>query len=151
VTLDVESLDLTEISPQDFARLIKDLSKRELAAIATGPSRGRIVDEILSRMAQSFNREAAGRLAALVRWRIVDEDQPEIAFEMDIADGACRVTAGVSDRKPRVTLALSTADFARLVSGNATGTGLFMTRRLKVSGDLGLAAVLVRYFDIPKA
>lgn len=46
---------------------------------------------------------------------------------------------------------MSAADFARLVSGNATGTALFMTRRLKVAGDLGLAASLVRYFDIPKA
>lgn len=150
MTLDVESLDFAEISPQDFARLIKDLSRRELAAIASGPSRGRIVDEIVSRMAQSFDSSAAGGLKALVRWRIVDEGQPDIAFEMDIADGSCLVTRGVSEREPRLGLAMSAADFARLASGNATGPALFMTRRLKVTGDLGLAASLVRYFDIPR-
>lgn len=148
MTLDV---DFAEISPQDFARLIKDMSKRELAAIASGPSRGRIVDEIVSRMAQSFDSSVGGGLKALIRWRIVDDGQPDIAFEMDIADGSCSVTTGVSSREPRLSLALSAADFARLVSGNATGPALFMTRRLKVSGDLGLATSLVRYFDIPKA
>jgi predicted lipid carrier protein YhbT len=149
--VDVEALDFARISPDEFARLIKDLPKRELAAVAAGPSRGRIVDEILSRMASSFNPEATGRLRALVRWRIVDEDQPDICFEMDIADGACQVAAGVTGRDARLSLTLSAADFARLVSGNAPGTALFMTRRLKVTGDLGLAASLVRYFDIPKA
>lgn len=149
--LDIETLDFAEISPDEFARLIKDMSKRELAAIAAGPSRDRIVDEILSRMAASFNPEAAGRLRALIRWRISDDGQPDIPFEMDIADGTCKVSSGATDREPRMALTMSTADFARLVSGNASGTTLFMTRKLKVSGDLGLAASLVRYFNIPKA
>ena len=148
---DIEELDFGKISPEEFARLIKDLPKRELAAITVGPTRGRIVDEILSRMAASFNAEAAGRLTALVRWRITDDGQPDIGFEMDIADGACRVSQGASENDPRVSLTLSAADFAQLVSGNTSGTTLFMTRRLKVAGDLGLAASLIRYFNIPKA
>ncbi len=149
--VDVEALDFAEISPGEFAKLIKDLPKRELTAIAGGSSRGRIVDEILSRMAASFNPGTAGRLKALIRWRIVDDGQPEIPFEMDIADGTCQVSPGTTERQARLGLTMSAADFARLVSGNATGTALFMTRRLKVAGDLGLAASLVRYFDIPKA
>jgi hypothetical protein len=149
--VDIESLDFAAISPDEFAGLIKDLSKRELAAIAAGPARGRIVDEILGRMAAAFNPEAAGRLKALVRWRIADDGQPDILFEMAIADGTCLVSPGITDRDPRVSLTMTTADFARLVSGNASGTTLFMTRRLKVAGDLGLAATLVRYFNIPKA
>jgi predicted lipid carrier protein YhbT len=149
--VDVEALDFAKISPGGFASLIKDLPKRELATVAAGPSRGRIVDEILSRMAASFDPGAAGRLKALIRWRIVDAGQPDIPFEMDIADGTCQVSLGTTDRAARLGLTMSTADFARLVSGNATGTALFMTRRLKVTGDLGLAASLVRYFDIPKA
>jgi predicted lipid carrier protein YhbT len=149
--LDIESLDFSGISPDEFARLVKGMSKRELAAITGGPSRGRIVDAILARMAAAFNPEAAGRLKALIRWRIVDDDQPDIGFEMAIADGTCEVLTDISDREPRVELTMSAADFARLASGNASGTALFMTRRLKVAGDLGLAASLVRYFDIPKA
>jgi hypothetical protein len=149
--LDVDSLDFTQISPQDFAKLIKGLSKRELAAIAGGPSRERIVDEIVGRMTSSFRPDVGGHLRALIRWHIVDANLPEIAFEMDIADRACHLGKGVSERNPRLVLTMSAADFARLASGNATGTALFMTRRLKASGDLGLAAGLVHYFDIPKA
>jgi predicted lipid carrier protein YhbT len=121
--VDVETLDFAEISPAEFARLIKDLPKRELATVTAGPSRG----------------------------RIVDEGQPDIPFEMDIADGTCQVSPGTTVREARLSLNMPAADFARLVSGNATGTALFMTRRLKVTDDLGLAASLVRYFDIPKA
>jgi hypothetical protein len=150
-TIDVDSLDFAAISPHDFAALIRDLSKRELAAIATGPSRERIVDEILGRMAASFKPETAGRLRALISWRIVDTGLPEIAFEMDIAEGVCRVGRGLTDREPRLGLTMSAVDFARLVSGNASGTTLFMTRRLKAAGDLGLAASLTRFFDIPRA
>jgi len=148
---DIESFDLTEISPPDFARLIKDMPERQLAAIGTGPSRERIVDEILSRMATSFKPEVGGQLRAVIRWRILDTDQPEITFEMDIADQACRLTKGVAEPEPRLVLTMSTADFARLASGNATGTALFMKGRLKAAGDLGLAAGLASYFDIPVA
>lgn len=149
--VDIEALDFAEISPDEFAALIKGLSKRELASVATGPARERIVDEILSRMAASFNPDVAGRLRALIRWRIADDDQPDISFEMSIADGTCQVSSGTTSLEARVSLTLSAADFARLVSGNASGTTLFMTRKLKVAGDLGLAASLVRYFNIPKA
>jgi predicted lipid carrier protein YhbT len=149
--IDIDTIDFGEISPDEFARLVKDLSKRELVAITAGPSRARIVDEILGRMAAEFNPETAGRLKALIRWRIVDDDQPDISFEMDIANGTCRISPDTSEGEPRVSLTMSAADFARLVSGNASGTALFMTRRLKVTGDLGLAATLVRYFNIPKA
>ncbi|MGK5643344.1 SCP2 sterol-binding domain-containing protein, partial [Streptomyces sp. URMC 126] len=43
------------------------------------------------------------------------------------------------------------AEFLRLVSGNASPVTMFMTRRLKLAGDVGLASGLTRYFDIPKA
>ena len=150
--LDLESADLAQYTPQEFARIVKELSKKELAALATGPARGRIIDEIFGRMRTSFKPDVAGRLRALVRWRITDAGSPEAVYEMDIADGACAVTQGAdADREPRLTMTLSGADFARLCSGNASGVTLFMTGRLKAAGDLGLASSLIRYFDIPKA
>lgn len=149
--LDLETADLSAFTPQEFASLVKALSRKELAAIASGPARGRIVDEIFGRMRDSFKLEVGDRLRALIRWRIADADAPDLVYDMDIADGECRVAAGADDREPRVALTLSAEDFARLCSGNASGVTLFMTRRLKASGDLGLASSLTRYFDIPKA
>jgi hypothetical protein len=149
--LDLETADLAAFTPREFARRVKALSKKELAAIASGPARGRIVDEVFGRMRGSFEPEAAGRLRALIRWRIADAGAPDLVYDMDIADGECRVAQGADDREPRVALTLSAEDFARLCSGNASGVTLFMTRRLKASGDLGLAGSLTRYFDIPEA
>jgi hypothetical protein len=149
--LDLETADLSAFTPEEFARIVKGLSKRELAALAAGPARARIVAEVFGRMRGSFKPEVAGRLRALIRWRIADDAAPDLVYDMDIADGGCFVNAGADDREPRVALTLSAEDFARLCSGNASGVTLFMTRRLKASGDLGLASSLTRYFDIPKA
>jgi predicted lipid carrier protein YhbT len=151
VSVDIESLNFAEISPEEFARLVKNLPKRDLDAIATGASRERIADEIFGRIQTRFKAEVAGRLRALVRWHIVDPGQPELVYETDIADGAITLRKGAGDGEPRLTLSGSAVDIVRLFSGNASGTTLFMTRKLKVSGDLGLAASLTRYFDIPKA
>jgi len=41
-------------------------------------------------------------------------------------------------------------DFLKVVSGNANPVMLFMTGKLKAKGDLGLAANIANYFDIPK-
>ncbi|WP_405013609.1 SCP2 sterol-binding domain-containing protein [Kitasatospora sp. NBC_01539] len=148
---DVDTLDFTAISPQEFALLVRNTPRRALADIAGGPSRGRLLDEVFSRMESRFKPDTAGRLEALVRWRITDPGQPDAVYETAIADGACTLTTGEGTREPRLGLTLATAEFLRLASGNASGVTLFMTRRLKVDGDLGLAAGLTRYFDIPKA
>jgi hypothetical protein len=150
--LDLQGADLARFTPLEFARIVRELPKKELTALATGPARERIVDEIFGRMRTSFKPETAGRLRALIRWRIADAGAPDAVYEMDIADGACEVTQGARDeQEPRLALTLSAADFAKLCSGNASGVTLFMTGRLKVCGDLGLASSLTRYFDIPKA
>jgi predicted lipid carrier protein YhbT len=148
--LDLETADLAGYTPLEFAALVKRLSKRELAAIAAGPARARIVEEVFGRMRTSFRPEAAGRLRALIRWRIADEGAPQLVYEMAIEDGECTVTPGATDREARAELVLSTETFALLCSGNASGVTLFISRRLKISGDLSLAGRLLRYFDIPK-
>ncbi|MER5865198.1 SCP2 sterol-binding domain-containing protein [Kitasatospora sp. NPDC002040] len=149
--LDLDRLDFAAISPQDFAQLVRGTGKAALADIVAGPARGRILDEVFGRMETRFKPEVAGRLNALVRWRISDPGQDDAVYETAIADGACVLRKGAGEAEPRLGLTLTAADFLRLVSGNANGVTLFMTRRLKVAGDLGLASGLTRYFDIPKA
>jgi predicted lipid carrier protein YhbT len=151
MSADIESLNFAEISPEEFAGLVKNLPKSDLATIASGPSRERIADEIFGRMETRFKPDVAGRLRALIRWQVVDSGQPELVYETNIADQAITLRKGASEDEPRLTLTGSAVDMVRLFSGNASGTTLFMTRKLKVSGDLGLAAALTRYFDIPKA
>ncbi|CAM5262195.1 hypothetical protein SALBM135S_04656 [Streptomyces alboniger] len=72
-------------------------------------------------------------------------------YETEVDEGTCVVREGASDADPRVTLVLADPEFLKLVSGNVGPVKLFMLRKVKVVGDVALAAGLTRYFDIPKA
>ncbi|WP_030687688.1 SCP2 sterol-binding domain-containing protein [Streptomyces sp. NRRL B-1347] len=149
----IAGLDFSSVTPEEFARIVKGLSGKEIDAIATdAPLRARVLREVFTRMERQFRPEAAGSLEALIRWQVTGSgDVEDAVYETDIAEGACAVREGRSAAKPRVTLVMGDAEFLKLVSGNANPVGLFMSRRLKVVGDVALAAGLTRYFDIPKA
>lgn len=150
--LDLEGLDFGTVEPVEFARIVKGLPARQIAELMSGPQRRRVLDEVFGRMETRFKPAAAHGRDALIRWRITegDEEGGDI-YETHIADGACTVTRGRSDRTPQVSLTMAAPEFLKLVSGNATGPALFFTRKLKVKGDLRLAGGLTYFFDIPKA
>nr|WP_202521072.1 SCP2 sterol-binding domain-containing protein [Streptomyces sp. SID5614] len=145
----MSALDFAAVAPEEFARIVKGLSAKQLAEVMRGELRTRILGEVFGRMRQQFRPDAAGDLTALIRWKITGES--DAVYETAIADGSCRVTAGRSDDEPRTTLVMADAEFLKLVSGNGNPVTMFMTRKLKVAGDVGLASGLTRYFDIPKA
>lgn len=149
LTDDLAGLDFAAVAPEEFARIVKGLSAEQLAEVMRGELRARILGEVFGRMRQQFRPGAAGGLTALIRWKITGED--DAVYETAIADGACEVTPGRSEAEPRTTLVMADAEFLKLVSGNGNPVTMFMTRKLKVAGDVGLASGLTRYFDIPKA
>jgi len=146
----LNELDFGAISPPEFARLIKGLSAREVAEAFQGELRLRALREIFARMERLLRPEAAGSLRALIRWEVEGAEATTV-FETAIADGRCVAGEGASAAEPRVTLALADAEFLKLVSGNGNPVTMFVLRKIKISGDVGLAAGLTRLFDIPKA
>jgi len=146
----LSELDFAGIRPREFAQLIKGLSAREFAEALQGEVRLRALREIFSWMERLFRPEAAGSLRALIRWEVEGADATTV-FETAIADGHCVVSEGASADEPRVTLTLADAEFLKLVSGNGNSVTMFVLRKIKISGDVGLAAGLTRLFDIPKA
>jgi predicted lipid carrier protein YhbT len=143
-------LDFTAVTPQEFARIVKGLSAKEMKEIVRDAAlRLRILRAVFARMESQFRPENAGRTSAVIRWKVGADG--ESVFETAIDQGSCRVTEGRSEAVPKVTLALGDSEFLGLVSGNANPITLFFSRRLKVVGDLTLAARLTHYFDIPKA
>ncbi len=149
----IAGLDFASVTPDEFARTVKGLSGREIAGIARdGALRARVLDEVFGRMERQFRPEAAGSLTALIRWTVTGVGaNPDVVYETLIADGTCTVRAGRSEARPRVALTMADAEFLKLVSGNASPVVLFVTRKVRITGDLALAAGLARYFDIPKA
>ncbi|MFE6127329.1 SCP2 sterol-binding domain-containing protein [Streptomyces sp. NPDC056437] len=146
---ELAALDFSAVSPEEFARIVKGLSGRELADVMQGELRGRVLREVFGRMKQQFRPENAGSVDALIRWKITGET--EEVFETSITDGTCTVHEGRSEQEPRTTLVMGDAEFLKLVSGNGNPVTMFMMRKLKIAGDVALAAGLTRYFDIPKA
>ncbi|WP_405913782.1 SCP2 sterol-binding domain-containing protein [Streptomyces sp. NBC_00963] len=142
-------LDFASVTPQEFAKIIKGLSPRQLGEIARGDLRRQVLAEVFGRVERQFRPDSAGSLAAVIRWKITGES--DVVYETTIADGVCTVAEGRSEADPRLTLTMGDADFLKLVSGNASPVTLFMLRKVKIAGDLGLASGLTRYFDIPKA
>ncbi len=149
IPAELAGLDFANISPEEFAKIVKGLSAKQIEQAAQGEFRERALAEVFSRMERQFRPESAGDLKALIRWKITGES--DAVYETAIADGTCTVTRGRSEADPRVTLAMGDAEFLKLVSGNASPVTMFLTRKLKVAGDVGLASGLTRYFDIPKA
>ncbi|MFH8485628.1 SCP2 sterol-binding domain-containing protein [Streptomyces longisporoflavus] len=146
----VAGLDFASVTPEEFAKIVKGLSGKEITEIAQDAElRARVLQEVFGRMGRQFKPEAAGTLKALIRWKITGID--EAVYETDISEGTCVVREGRSDAEPRVTLVMADAEFLKLVSGNANPVTMFMMRKLKIAGDVALAAGLTRYFDIPKA
>ncbi|MGW6356684.1 SCP2 sterol-binding domain-containing protein [Streptomyces sp. NPDC055092] len=147
----IAGLDFSAVTPEQFAKIVKGLSAKEIDRIAQdGGLRARILEEVFARMERQFKPDAAGSLQTLIRWKITSADRAEAVYETAIADGACTVTEGRSDATPRVTLAMGDADFLKLVSGNQSPVTMFMMRKVRITGDVALAAGLNRYFDIPK-
>lgn len=152
--IDLSSLDFAQITPQEFARIVKSAKKQDLAALMSGPDRDRVLDEVFDRMAHQFRSDIGGHLDATVRWKLRGDSgtaHEPVTYELTMAGGQCTTRKGSSDVDARSTLTMRDTDFIQLVSGNAGGPMLFMTRKLTVEGDLGLAASLTRYFDIPRA
>ncbi|MGP3634558.1 SCP2 sterol-binding domain-containing protein [Streptomyces sp. 24-1644] len=148
ITAELAGLDFAAVSPQEFARIVKGLSAQQLSEVMHGEFRARVLREVFGRMKQQFRPEAAGQLRALIRWKITGESDE--VFETSIAGGRCSVREGRSEAEPRTTLVMADTEFLKLVSGNGSPVTMFMLRKLKVAGDVGLASGLTRYFDIPK-
>ncbi|MGW7076377.1 SCP2 sterol-binding domain-containing protein [Streptomyces sp. NPDC054866] len=143
-------LDFASVTPEEFAKIVKGLSGKEITEIAQDAElRARVLQEVFGRMGRQFKPEAAGTVKALIRWKITGVD--EAVYETDISEGTCTVREGRSDAEPRVTLVMADAEFLKLVSGNASPVTMFMMRKIKIAGDVAFAAGLTRYFDIPKA
>ncbi len=150
--LDLEQLDFGTVEPVEFARIVKGLPARRITELMSGPQRRRVLDEVFGRMETRFKPDSARGRDALIRWRITEGDEEGgDVYETHIADGACTVSRGRTDRTPTVSLTMAALEFLKLVSGNASGPTLFFTRKLKVKGDIRLAGGLTHFFDIPKA
>ncbi|MFY9807254.1 MAG: SCP2 sterol-binding domain-containing protein [Pseudonocardiaceae bacterium] len=154
---DLNSVDPGNLSPEEFARLIKDASPEQLDAVLDDPlRRAAVLDAVFSRMAGQFRPESAPGRDSAIHWRITGGPNGDDVYETWITGAQGSSTPQCSTSKepshdPRVTLTMPADQFLKLVSGNGSPTMMFVTGKVKLDGDIGFAANLTKIFDMPQA
>lgn len=110
-------------------------------AVGTEPTLNRVFEGMRSR----FVPERAGGVDAEIQF-VVQDDGDEHGYLVSIHDGACSV-AHTSVEDPKVTLSTDLVSFLKMVAGKVGGPQLFMTGKLKISGDLFFATRIMGFFD----
>ena len=137
------------MEPEQFAELVRHASDEDLAAGLT-LNRDMVLDGIFTAMPQSFLAANASGVDAVAEWRITGAaDEPPARWQVRIAGGQCTVQHD-GEAKPDVVYELGGVDFMRLVAGQLDGPALFVSGRLRIEGDLMLAARMPAMFMPPK-
>jgi putative sterol carrier protein len=145
---------MSQIDASDFSSLkgaVERSSNEELVRSIQQQDGGvdGVLDKVFTGMSESFNPDKAAGQQAVVQYEISAPDGVH-EYAMRIADGRCEIDKGRAE-SPRVSIRIGLADFLRLITGEANGMQLFMTGKLKVSGDLFFAQTYQSWFDRPQA
>jgi putative sterol carrier protein len=143
---------MSQIDATDYNSLstaIDQHSNDEITATVQAQEGGvaKFLDGVFEGMSSALNPSKAGSQQATVQYEVTAPDGIH-NFAMRIADGRCEVERGTAE-SPRVTIRVALPDFLRLITGKANGVQLFMTGKLKVSGDLFFAQTFQGWFDRP--
>ncbi len=131
--------------PAQLAELIKTLSDEELKAQIDQLGTDNVLREVFGRMPEAFIAEKAQGTDAVMQYDIATDDGVK-QWTVTIEDGTCTTSEGPA-ADPRLTLQLGIVDFVRLIFGQAEGTQLFMTGKLKLKGDMMFAMQMQTFFD----
>jgi hypothetical protein len=143
--------DYANISPGEFAKLVKNTPDARLATLLEGEHRSTILDGIFARMPELFRADKAGDTSAVIHWIITGGPEGSDTYEVRIADARCETSNKPTTDAPRLAVTVAPVDFVKVVSGNGNPVMMFMTGKLKAKGDIGLAASIQNLFAIPKS
>ncbi|MDD7969182.1 SCP2 sterol-binding domain-containing protein [Actinomycetospora lemnae] len=140
-----------DIDPSLFARLVKSTRKGQLEAVMSSDVRRPVLDAIFGRMAEFYSSKGSSAKRQVVHWHITGAaDGGSDSYQTAMQHGACEVEEQLAE-EPRTELTMDGTQFLKVVTNNASPVTLFMTRKLKVSGDVGFATALQKMFTIPTA
>jgi|SRR5579884_12333 len=101
------------------------------------------VKEFFRRLPEQFDPEAAEGLTVVYQFDLTGPHGGQ--YQLVIDDAACSVQEG-EHPNPHVTFSMSAEDCLGVLSGRLDGYSVFLSGRVRVSGDLGLAMQLKSLF-----
>ncbi len=134
-----------------LAGLLASVPDRRLEQVMQTPARRVVLDVIFSQMPRRLDRTRAVGVESTVRWCITGRPGGGAdTYQLEVAEGRCRVERGTTSNDARVTITLDGAEFLRLVSGSSDPMQAYFAGRLQLSGDIMHAAKLTLLFTVPR-
>lgn len=109
---------------------------------------GAAVKDIFNQMPANLNADAAKGMNSVIQFNLTGEGGGN--YYVEIKDGTCNVTEG-SHASPNMTMTMSAQDYVDMISGKLNGQMAFMSGKLKIAGDMGLAMKMQTLFKRPAA
>jgi putative sterol carrier protein len=135
-----------------FGRLVRDAPPDRLEQVMRSPARKPILDGIFWQMPRQLDVSEASGLTTSIRWTITGRADGETdVYLLEVNNGRSLVIRDATNSDPRLTITLDGVDFLRLVSGNLDPMKAYFKGRIKLSGDIMVAAKLATLFRMPGA
>ena len=142
--IDISQIDM---SPEQFTEMIRGASDADIETGIRAAGTEAVLERIFQGMQERFVPDKAKGVNAEIQWVVADEGV-EHPYTLKVSDGSAAVEKGRS-ASPRVTLTATLVPFLRLISGQENGVQLFMSGKLKVSGDLMFSQQVQTFFAVP--
>jgi putative sterol carrier protein len=136
------------IPPEQFAALISQASDDQIAE-GMQVNRALLLEEIFGRWPSQFDPARARDVNAVIEWQITNPEGGEDRWQIAIEGGACSVARDGS-AEPDVTFRIGPVEFVKLIAGAESGPKLFVFGKLKIRGNLMLAARVQSFFHVPR-
>jgi putative sterol carrier protein len=102
--------------------------------------------EIFAEMPNALNADAAKGMNATIQFNLSGDDGGQ--WYVVVKDGKAEVSKGTAP-SPNMTLSMSAQDYVDMTMGKLNGQMAFMSGKLKISGDMGLAMKMQSLFKRP--
>ena len=100
--------------------------------------------EIFDQMAANLNTDAAKGMNSTIQFNLSGDSGGQ--WYVSIKDGKAEVTKGTASA-PNMTLSMSAQDYVDMIMGKLNGQMAFMTGKLRIAGDMGLALRMQQLFQ----
>ena len=104
------------------------------------------IKEIFSQMPGQINPDAAKGMNSVIQFNLSGDGGGN--YYVEIKDGTAKVTQGTAP-SPNMTMTLAAQDYVDLIGGKLNGQMAFMSGKLKIAGDMGLAMKMQTLFKRP--
>jgi len=104
--------------------------------------------EIFDQMSANVNADAAKGMNATIQFNLSGDNGG--SWYVTVKDGGATVSQG-SAPSANMTLSMTAQDYVDMIMGKLNGQMAFMSGKLKISGDMGLAMKMQTLFKRPGA